>query len=116
MTKYSRFVLVAVLVALTAGVVSAQMTPDTKIMLFENGQPVGEVFVPERATNAAYTEHWVLYPNYQYPGPMFVGELLVAPIPSQLPRTSVEELFRAAPLGSKHVRVDVQEFDLMPGR
>jgi len=116
MNKYSRVVLVAVLVALTAGLVSAQMDTGSKIGLFQNGQPVGEVFVPERATNAAYTEHWVLYPNYQYPGPMFVGELLVAPIPSQLPRTSVEELFRAAPQGSKHVRVDVQEFDLMPGR
>jgi len=116
MTKNSLLILTAVLVVLASGAVWAQLDPGVKFNLYQNGQPVGEVFVPQRTTNVAYTEHWILYGNYQYPGPRYVGELLVAPIPSQAPYENADELLRAAPQGAKYVRVDVLEFDYLPGR
>lgn len=116
MTRSSIFILTAVLVALVSGAVWAQVDPGFKFNLYQNGTQVGEVFVPERDTNAAYTEHWVLYGNYQYPGPRYVGELLLTPISSQGPYNNVDELLGAAPVGSKHVTVDVLEFDSIPGR
>jgi hypothetical protein len=115
----SRFLMALGLVALFSGVGWAQIDPSTKHRLYENGTLVGEVFVTPRApTDRRYTEHWILYPNYQYPGPRFVGELQVTPIPSVAPYADEEEFFRTAPFpdGSKYVLVQVEEFDRLPGR
>ena len=105
------------LVGLLSGRVLAQLDPGTRFHLYENGSLVGEVFVPDRETGRRdYTEHWVLYKNYQYPGPRFVGELLVAPIPSVRPYADTADFFRNAPFpeGSKYIEVSVLESDLLP--
>ena len=108
-----------VMVLTVAGTALAQLDPGIKFHLFENGIPVGEVYVPERAPSAtSYVEHWVLYPGYRYPGPNFVGELLVAPIPSVRPYASDAEFFRRAPFpeGSTYIEVRADEYDVLPGR
>jgi hypothetical protein len=97
----------------------AQLDPSIKFNLYENGSHVGEVFVPERAADAlTYTEHWVLYKNYQYPGPRFIGALLIAPMPSMAPYADETEFFRTAPFpeGSTYIKVDSVEYDALPGR
>jgi hypothetical protein len=107
------------LIVAFAGSAGAQLDPTIKYHLYENGSHVGEVFVPERAIDAvSYTEHWVLYKNYQYPGPRFIGALLIAPIPSEAPYADETEFFRTAPFpeGSTYIKVDSVESDVLPGR
>lgn len=119
MRKQKLIVGAILLTVVFSGVALAQLDPGIKIHLYENGSLVGEVFVPERGTgDLAYTEHWVLYKNYQYPGPRFVGELLVAPVPSVRPYADTAEFFRNAPFpeGSKYVEVQAVEYDFLPGR
>lgn len=117
--KLQRLVGGILLTVLFSGVAFAQLDPSFKIHLYENGSLVGEVFVPDREKGQlAYTEHWVLYKHYQYPGPRFVGELLVAPIPSMRPYASDADFFRNAPFpeGSKYIEVKAVESDFLPGR
>ena len=74
----------------------AQIDPQ-RIYFYENGIRVGEVYVPDRAPGQAeYLEHWVLYPNYLYPGPRFIGALQIVPS-SEKPYASESEFFRTVP-------------------
>ena len=58
-----------VLVAgLAASVAFAQLDPGFH-WIAQNGVRVGEIYVPPRANNGLYAEHWILYPNYVYPSP-----------------------------------------------
>ena len=83
MRKFGLLAVVVVLLVLLSRATTAQFDPGLKIYLYQNGVLVGEVFAPDRPAGATvYTEHWVLYKTYRYPGPLFVGELLVAPMPS----------------------------------
>ena len=112
-------VVAALLLTVSSGIARAQLDPGIKYHLYENGVFVGEIYVPEREPQSpSYTEHWVLYPNYQYPGPRFIGPLLVAPMPSMRPYESDAEFFRTAPFpaGSKYVEVQAVESDFLPGR
>ena len=119
-TVTQKMVWIAVILTLLvafAGLAWSQLIPEVTVRLFEAGSLVGEVYVPDRAEGQTqYTEHWILYRNYQYPGPRYVGELLVAPIPSVAPYSSDADFFRNAPFpsGSKYVKVDVQEFTTLP--
>jgi hypothetical protein len=87
------------------------------IYLYENGIRTGEVYVPDRVDGQTqYTEHWVLYPNYLYPGPKFLGPMQVVPVTTEKPYASDAEFFKNVPFakGSKYVRVDAEEFTSLP--
>jgi hypothetical protein len=106
---------VVVLAAFTA-MLFAQVPPDVKIRLFESGNEVGLVYRasgPEDAT--VYTEHWILYPTYVYPGPRSLATLKLTP-ESSTPYRSEGEFFKRAPFpkGSKYVRVTAEEFKELP--
>jgi hypothetical protein len=97
--------------------VRAQLDPDVRIYLYENGIRVGEVFVPERVEGQTqYVEHWVLYPNYMYPGPRYIGALQVVPSMTEKPYDSEADFFSRVPFekGSKYVRVTAQEYNYLP--
>ena len=87
------------------------------IDLYENGKLVGEVYVPDRAPGQTqYYEDWVLFPDYQYPGPRFVGTLKIIADPTKRPYTSESDFFKNVPFapGSKFVRVFSQESTSLP--
>lgn len=115
---------VLALMGVLASLGLAQLNPDTRsLLLYESGLRVGEIYVPERAPAAThYLEHWVLYKNYLYPGPNFIGELLVSPLAGGTSEQNVyrdeADFFRRAtfPAGSKYVKVTVDEFTSIPGR
>jgi hypothetical protein len=122
MTKTIKFLFPAVMLALVlAGllpqVAKAQLDPGLRIYLYENGVRVGEVYVPDRvAGQTQYVEDWVLYPNYLYPGPRFIGALQIVPSPSELPYASESDFFHKVPFaaGSKFIRVSAQEYSSLP--
>ena len=79
--------------------------------------PTLTVYVVDRAPNqTVYEEDWVLYPNYQYPGPRFMGMMSVVPSPMEQPYASQSDFFRTVPFaaGSKFVRVTAEEFTSLP--
>src|SRR5689334_4638991 len=95
----------------------AQLDPGTRIYLYENGERVGEVYVPERdAGQATYVEHWVLYPNYRYPGPLFISALQIVPSPTENPHDTQPIFFRNVPFAkdSKYIRVTAEESKSLP--
>ena len=95
----------------------AQIGPDVKVYLYENGVRVGEIYVPDRAADQSqYLEHWVLYPNYMYPGPKFIGALEIVPSPTEPPYASEQDFFRRVPFGPgyKYIRVTAQESTSLP--
>jgi len=95
----------------------AQIDVGSRIYLYENGVRVGEVFVPDRAPGQTeYAEDWVLYPNYMYPGPRFIGALQIVPSPTEKPYASEQDFFQRVPFaaGSKYVRVLAQESAYLP--
>ena len=103
------------LFAFTA-ILFAQVPPDVKIRLFESGNDVGLVYRgpgPEDAP--VYTEHWILLPNYVYPGPRSLATLKLVP-ESSTPYQSEADFFKRAPFpkGSKYVRVTAEEFKELP--
>ena len=118
MKKIIVFAIPALIAAIFGfGIVRAQVNPDVKVYLVENGANVGEIYVPERAPDATeYYEHWVLSPNYQYPGPKFMGKMQVTPSPTERPYASEADFFRNVPFpaGSKYVRVFAQEYSALP--
>ena len=120
MAKYS-IPMAALLGSLAfAGAAWGQVDSGVKYHLYESGRLVGEVFVeaapPER--DAAPPEHWIVYPEYQYPGLRYIGELMVTPVPSLEPYDDLEDFVRNAsfPAGSKYIRMDVETFTSLPGR
>jgi hypothetical protein len=124
MKKTMKFLLPAAM--LTLGLASlfihtakAQLDPGLRTYLYENGIRVGEVYVPDRAAGATeYVEDWVLYPNYLYPGPQFIGALQIVPSSSERPYASETDFFQRVPFapGSKYIRVLAQEYTSLPGR
>lgn len=116
----SKSLLCALLLSVVCGSAGyAQLDPTIRILIFQNGRVHGEVFVPERAPEElAYLEHWVIYPDFQYPGPGFIGALMLTPVPSMRPYADTQEFFRTAPFpaGSKYIQVESVESDTLPGR
>ena len=95
----------------------AQLDPGGRIYLYENGVRVGEVYVPNRAPGQTqYIEDWVLYPNYLYPGPRFIGALQIVPAPTEQPYASEQDFFQKVPFttGSKYIRVLARESSYLP--
>jgi hypothetical protein len=114
--------LIAVLGGLSRHVAQAQLDPGARLYLIERGSSgidhtVGEVYVHDRTPDQTqYVEDWVLYPNYQYPGPQFMGMLNITPSPMERPYASQSDFFRNVPFSakSKYVRVTAQEFTSLP--
>jgi hypothetical protein len=122
MRKMMKFLLPAAMLTLAlAGIFThgakAQVDPGTRLYLYENGVRVGEIYVPERAAGAIeYVEDWVLYPNYLYPGPQFIGALQIVSSPTERPYASETDFFQRVPFaaGSKYIRVFAQESNSLP--
>jgi len=114
--------LAVVLTGLSRHVAQAQVDPEVKIYLVEKGstgvdQRVGEIYVHDREPGQTqYVEDWVLYPNYQYPGPNYLGMLNITPSPMERPYASQADYFQNVPFakGSKYIRVTAQEFSSLP--
>lgn len=107
------------LATLAVGQASAQLDytpPDQQILLYESGYLVGQIYVPERDPNARrYLEHWVLFPNYHYPGRRFINSLLVAPVQGSGYSNEAEFFEKVEfPERSKYIEVTVEEFDALP--
>jgi len=103
--------------AILAPTAKAQLDAGNRIYLYENGVRVGEVYVPYRAPGQTqYVEDWVLYPNYMYPGPRFIGTLQIVPSPTEQPYASEQDFFQRVPFttGSKYIRVLAQESNYLP--
>lgn len=84
--------------------------------LYESSNKVGEVYVPARDPNVThYVEHWVLYPNYVYPGPKSLATLKVVPL-SASPYQDETAFFKRVRFsaGSKYIRVTADEFNQLP--
>lgn len=97
--------------------VKAQVDPGVRLYLYENGIRVGEIYAPDRTAGAIeYVEDWVLYPNYLYPGPQFIGALQIVPSPTERPYASEADFFQRVPFaaGSKYIRVFAQEATSLP--
>src|SRR5438552_2138452 len=118
MKKTIKFLLPAMMLAVVlAGVLShvakAQLDPGARYYVFENGIRVAEIHVVDRPPDATqYVEDWVLYPNYLYPGPRFMGALQIVASPTEKPYASQADFFANVPFapGSKYVRVSAQEY------
>ena len=119
MNPWKIAIVVSAAALVLAGAAWAQVDSGNKIGLYENGTKVGEVFVPERSPGQTrYMEHWVLSPNYQYPGPKFIGALEIVPSVTERPYADEADFFANAPwtAGSKYVRITSEEFTSLPGR
>ncbi len=122
MKKTMKFLLPAMMFTIVlAGVLShvakAQLDPGDRFYAYENGIRVAEIHVLDRPPDATqYVEDWVLYPNYLYPGPRFIGALQIIPSPTERPYASESDFLRNVPFphGSKLVRVSAQEFTSLP--
>ena len=127
MKKLTKYLLPGLMLTLIAAGLSrhmaqAQLDPGVRYRVLEKGptgieDKAGEVYVVDRAPNqTVYEEDWVLYPNYQYPGPRFMGMMSVVPSPMEQPYASQSDFFRTVPFaaGSKFVRVTAEEFTSLP--
>ena len=122
MKKKMKFLFAAMMFAIVlAGVLShvaeAQLDPGVKYYVYENGVRVAEIHVIDRPPDATqYVEDWVLYPNYLYPGPRFIGALQIIPSQTERPYASESDFLHNVPFthGSKLVRVTAQEFTSLP--
>jgi hypothetical protein len=119
MNKRQFLIAAAVFVFLTAFTVNAQVDSGNRLYLYENDVRVGEVYVPLYVPGqTSYTQHWVLYPGYLYPGPKFIGALQVIPSPTERPYASETDFFQNVPwsAGSKYIRITSEEFTSLPVR
>jgi hypothetical protein len=122
MKKMMMFLLPALMLALVlTGLMphaaKAQVNPGLRYYLYENGIRAGEIYFPDRAPSQTnYVEDWVLYPNYLYPGPQFIGPLQIVPTPSEAPYASESDFFQKVPFekGSKYIRVTAEEHTSLP--
>jgi hypothetical protein len=48
--------------------VNAQLKPGSAYVLDKQGNIVGMVYIPEKKDLKNYVEHWILFPDYVYPG------------------------------------------------
>ena len=87
--------LLACLGALTAGF--AQLDPGS-CGIFQNGQKVGEIYVPVRLDQGLYAEPWILYPNYAYPNARNSVKTEIIP-DAGATYTSEANFFARAPFG-----------------
>ena len=114
--------LTAVLGGLSRHVAQAQLDPGARMYVFEKApsgidHAVAEIYVHDRAPDQTqYVEDWVLYPDYQYPGPQFIGMLNITPSPMERPYASQSDFFQNVPFKakSKYIRVTAQEFTSLP--
>jgi hypothetical protein len=100
------------LLAGLASAVTAQVDPGLRVYLYDRDLRVGEVFVPERAPGAShYEEHWVLYKNYEYPGPNNLRGLVIKAESSETPYRNADDFFARVPFrkGSKYIHVTATE-------
>ena len=107
--------LVACLGAFT--IVSAQIDPFS-YELVQNGVQVGIIYVPDRAPGTMlYAEHWILFPNYVYPGARNHIVTEIVPAERQF-YTSEADFFRRAPWGTgfRYVHVASTDTTMLPGR
>lgn len=108
-------------ILLFAGLSFAQLDPGdgregAAFDLFEAGNHVGQIFVPAREPGTIhYLEHWVLFPNYVYPGPKNLAMLKIVP-KSPSPFKDEADFFRRVEFkqGSKYIRVTADEYHEMP--
>src|SRR5262245_23415562 len=117
MKKLKILIGVAVLGLALSCLLLAQLDSGNRFYLYENGARVGEIYVEDRVEGQThYVEHWVLSPNYQYPGPKFIGKLEIIPSPTEKPYANADDFFRNVPFerGSKYIRVTADEFSELP--
>lgn len=115
-----RKILLPLLLVIVA-VCSAQLDPHgpnlgASFDLYEAGNKVGEIYVPGREPGVShYLEHWVLFPNYVYPGPRNLTTLQIIPKATS-PYMDEADFFRRVAFGrgSRYVRVTADEFTQLP--
>jgi hypothetical protein len=89
--------LALLLVCLGACLMFAQVLPDERAAIIQNGVQVGEIYVPPQSDRGLYVEHWILYPNYVYPNARNGVKTEIVPIAN--PYTNEEDFFARAPFG-----------------
>ena len=113
MRKLALICCVGILLAVVTRVAVAQLDVGSRIYLIENGEKVGEVYVPPRSsTQSQYEEHWVLYPGYRYPGPLNLQQLIIKAEPSERPYANLQEFLTRVPWtegSSKYIRITATE-------
>jgi hypothetical protein len=97
-----RAVAMTLLACLGTAMAFGQLDPGMS-RIIQNGVQVGEVYVPPRASQGLYAEHWILYPNYVYPSPSNGVKTEIVPIadgdPSNPNYKSEADFFARAPFG-----------------
>jgi hypothetical protein len=108
----------ALAITIFTGVLPGQVPIDPDLVLVESGNTMGIAYRgpgPEDASQ--YTEHWILFPGYVYPGPSTLATLELTPGAGQYFESEADFFARAPfPAGSKYVRAYCEEFTELPGR
>ena len=100
------------LAAIRPGIADAQI-PAAKNRLhiiYDNGSPVGAIYVDRERGAAQYVEHWVMFPTYTYPSEIRPNE--------QNAYTSADEFLASIPFGPgyRYARLDIAKTASIPGR
>lgn len=82
--------------------------------IYQNGKEVGRIYVPGRAAKAdTYVEHWLLYPNYTYPGRRRPAlETVIVPLDDVAASLTEFKQSAGAEPGSKLIQVLSHETDV----
>jgi hypothetical protein len=113
-----KFLILLLLVGalLSFGQLDPGMKAGSAFDIWQAGNKVGEIYIPARQPGVShYDEHWVLFPDYVYPGPKNLEPVRIVPL-AVSPYASQEDFFRRVPFkrGSKYIRVTADEYDQMP--
>ncbi len=85
-----------------------------ELVVYQGSFEAGRVY--RNVVGPRYTEHWVLYPEFQFDSGVRVGQSMRVETVAGIGYASVEDFLARVPFpkGSRYVIADCQEFDELP--
>jgi hypothetical protein len=113
--RFALALVAAALALLSVVPAQAQLDPGN-FDLYQNGEKVGEVFVPPHVSTETYVEDWVLFPRYSHPGSDTRVITTIVPVFARY--MSESEFFARVPWGEGFLfdRASADESAKLPGR